>query len=32
LLEGAIASAAAHRDVWPINVAAQSAEALLSNL
>lgn len=32
LLEGAIASAAAHRDVWPIHVAAQSAEALLSNL
>jgi AcrR family transcriptional regulator len=28
LLEGAIAGAAGHRDVWPIRAAAQAAEAL----
>jgi AcrR family transcriptional regulator len=30
LLEGAIASAAGHRAVWPIRAAAQAAEALVS--
>jgi len=30
LLEGAIAAAAAHRDVWPIRAAANAAEALLT--
>jgi hypothetical protein len=29
LLEGAIASASGHRDIWPIRAAAQAAEALL---
>jgi AcrR family transcriptional regulator len=32
LLEGAIASAAGHRDVWPIRAAAQAAEALQTKL
>jgi AcrR family transcriptional regulator len=32
LLEGAIASAAGHRDVWPIRAAAQAAEAVLSGV
>lgn len=32
LLEGAIAAAAAHRDIWPIRAAAHAAHTLLSSV